>query len=140
MSYTKIWLHCVWTTKNRQPWMIKPFREKILHHIKENAIEKDIYIDSINGYLEHIHCLISLKRDQNIAECLQLIKGESSFWINNNKLLNNKFYWQDDYFAVSVGQSQLNKLRTYISNQEEHHQKRSFADEYKEFMQKYGFE
>ncbi len=140
MSYTKIWVHCVWSTKNRELLLTKNIREKVFTHIKENAADKGIYIEIVNGYTDHIHCLISLKRKQNIADCLQLIKGESSFWINNNRLVNNKFKWQDDYFAVSVSQSQLNKLRKYISNQEKHHQKISFADEYKEFMNKYGFE
>jgi putative transposase len=140
MSYPRIWVHCVWTTKNREPLLTKNIREKVFTHIKENAADKGIYIDIVNGYTDHIHCLISLKRKQNIADCLQLIKGESSFWINNNKLVNNKFKWQDDYFAVSVSQSQLNKLREYISNQEKHHQQKSFASEYKEFMNKYGFE
>jgi len=140
MSYTKIWVHCVWTTKNRELLLRKNTREKVFTHIKENAADKGIYIDIVNGYSDHIHCLISLKRKQNIADCLQLIKGESSFWINSNKLVNKKFKWQDDYFAVSVSQSQLNKLRDYISNQEKHHQKKSFDDEYKEFMNKYGFE
>jgi|SRR6056297_481116 len=140
MSYTKIWVHCVWTTKNRELLLTKNTREKVFTHIKENAADKGIYIDIVNGYSDHIHCLISLKRKQNIADCLQLIKGESSFWINSNKLVNKKFKWQDDYFAVSVSQSQLNKLRDYISNQEKHHQKKSFDDEYKEFMNKYGFE
>lgn len=140
MSYTKIWVHCVWTTKYRKPLLIKNIREKIFTHIKENAADKGIYIDIVNGYTDHIHCLISLKRKQNIADCLQLIKGESSFWINNHKLLNKKFKWQDDYFAVSVSQSQVDQLRDYISNQEKHHQRKSFDDEYKEFMNKYGFE
>jgi len=140
MSYTKIWVHCVWTTKYREPLLIKNVREKMFTHIKENAANKGIYIDIVNGYTDHVHCLISLKRKQNIADCLQLIKGESSFWINNNKLLNKKFKWQDDYFAVSVSQSQVDQLRDYISNQEKHHQKKSFDDEYKEFMNKYGFE
>ena len=69
MSYTKIWVHCVWTTKYREPLLIKKVREKFFTHIKENAADKGIYIDIVNGYTDHVHCLISLKRKQNIA-CL----------------------------------------------------------------------
>lgn len=71
---------------------------------------------------------------------MQLIKGESSFWINKNQLTQQKFDWQDEYFAVSVSESILDKVRNYIKNQEEHHRKKSFQEEYDEFLEKYGFE
>tara|TARA_R110000737_G_scaffold353433_2_gene405295 strand:- start:13835 stop:14065 length:231 start_codon:yes stop_codon:yes gene_type:complete len=71
---------------------------------------------------------------------MQLIKGESSFWINKNKLTQEKFEWQDEYFAVSVSESKLNKVRDYIRNQEEHHKRNTFQEEYEAFIIKYGFE
>ena len=111
----------------------------ILSHIKSNAKEKNIYIDFINGVTEHIHCIISLNKDQTISKIMNLIKGESSFWINKNKLTKMKFEWADEYFAVSVGESQLNKVREYIKNQEQHHKTKSWEQECKEFMEKYGF-
>ena len=70
---------------------------------------------------------------------MQLIKGESSFWVNQHKLTRIKFQWQDEYFAVSVSESQVNAVRKYIQNQEEHHSEKSFTQEYDEFIQKYGF-
>ena len=70
----------------------------------------------------------------------QLIKGESSFWLNNQKLLLDKFQWQDDYFAISVSQSQLSTVVNYIKKQEEKHGKESFLDEVDEFVKIYGFE
>jgi len=78
--------------------------------------------------------------DQTIQKIMQLIKGESSFWINKNQLTQQKFEWQDEYFAVSVSESFLDKVRNYIKNQEEHHRKKSFQEEYDEFLEKYGFE
>jgi putative transposase len=84
--------------------------------------------------------LISLGVDQTIQKVVQLIKGESSFWINNNKLCQEKFEWQDEYFAVSVSESMVDTVRNYIKNQEEHHSKQTFLEEYKEFMAKYKFE
>ena len=69
-----------------------------------------------------------------------LLKGESSYWINKNKLIRQKFEWQDEYFAVSVSESAVNHVRDYIKNQEEHHKKRSFQQEYDEFMRNYGFD
>jgi len=140
MGYIKIWVHLVWTTKNREPLLSKEVRNLLFEHIRENAKSKDIFIDFINGYLEHIHCLISLKSCQNIDKILMLLKGESSYWINKNNLIKTKFEWQDEYFAVSVSDSAVNKVRDYIKNQEEHHKKKSFEEEYNEFMQKYGFD
>lgn len=139
MGYTKIWIHLVWATKSREPFLSKDVRQKIFTHIRENAKEKDIYIDFINGHIDHVHVLISLGADQAISKIVQLIKGESSYWINKNKLVPQKFEWQDDYFAVSVSESGVNKVREYIKHQEEHHQKKTFHQEYDEFMQKYGF-
>ncbi len=72
-------------------------RKEVFQHVKQNAEEKDIWLDCINGYHEHTHCLIALQKEQTISKVAQLIKGESSFWINQNKLTANKFNWQDDY-------------------------------------------
>ena len=140
MGYVKIWVHLVWSTKNREPVLNYESRKIIFGHIRENAEKKGIYLDFINGYLEHVHCLISLSSGQNIDKIIMLLKGESSFWINRNKIFNKKFEWQDEYFGVSVGESVVNKVRNYIKNQEEHHNKKSFQEEYQEFMDKYGFE
>ncbi|MEM0577042.1 IS200/IS605 family transposase [Flavobacterium polysaccharolyticum] len=140
MPFVKVYLHCVWSTKNRIPYLDSiELRQKVWNHIRENAIQKGIYIDFINGYSDHCHCLISLGVDQNIQKVIQLIKGESSFWINKNELTKEKFQWQEEYFAVSVSESILDKVRDYIKNQEEHHKKKSFQEEYDEFILKYGF-
>jgi putative transposase len=140
MGYIKIWVHLVWTTKNREPILTSGIRQKLFSHIRENAAEKGIYVDFINGYLDHVHCLISLGPGQNIDKILMLIKGESSFWVNKNRICNKKFEWQSDYFAVSVSESGIIRVREYIKNQERHHRKRSFQEEFNEFMLKYRFD
>jgi len=140
MPYIKIWIHLVWATKNRQHYLNKEIRQQVFEHIKENAQTKGIFIDHINGYVEHVHCLVSLNSDQNIATIANLLKGESSFWINKNKLTKTKFGWQDEYFAASVSHSQVDKVRQYIRNQEEHHKKKTFQQEYDEFVSKCEFE
>ncbi|MCK7539480.1 MAG: IS200/IS605 family transposase [Marinilabiliales bacterium] len=137
MGYIKIWVHLVWTTNRREPFLTNEFRQDIFSHILENAKEKGIYIDFINGYHDHVHCLISLGSGQNIDKILMLLKGESSHWINKNKLLPKKFAWQEEYFAASVSESAVNRVREYIKNQEIHHAKKSFNDEYREFIRKY---
>ena len=141
MPYIKVYIHFVWSTKNREPFLdSKELRQKVWHHIKENAKEKGIFIDFINGYQEHCHCLISLGSDQTIEKTMQLIKGESSFWINKNSLTKGKFGWQDEYFAVSVSESVIDRVREYIKNQEAHHSHKSYNEEYDEFINRYGFE
>jgi putative transposase len=139
MSYVKIWVHLVFSTKNHEPLMFKETRTSIFNHILENARKKKIWIDHVGGHSDHIHCLISLGKDQSISNVSQLIKGESSFWINKNRLIRN-FSWQDDYFAVSISESQVHKVRKYIQSQEQHHKKKTFDEEVKEFLEKYGWE
>jgi putative transposase len=141
MPFVKVYIHLVWSTKNRVPFLnSKELRLEVWNHIRENAQKKEIFLDFINGYSDHCHCLISLGVNQTIEKTVQLLKGESSFWINKNRMTKEKFEWQDEYFAVSVSESMLDKTREYIKNQEEHHQKKTFQDEYEEFISKYGFE
>ena len=140
MPFIKVYIHFVWSTKNRYPYLdSKELRLKVWNHIRENAKEKRIFIDFINGYNDHCHCLISLGVDQTIQKVVQLIKGESSFWINKHNLTAEKFEWQDEYFAVSVSESILKNVREYIKNQEEHHLRKTFQQEYDEFNRKYSF-
>lgn len=82
--------------------------------MKENAEAKGIYLDSINAVCDHVHCLISLGSTQNIAKLIELIKGESSYWYNKQDF-GNKLYWQDNYFAVSVSESHIEKVRNIYS-------------------------
>ncbi len=139
MSFVKIWVHLVFSTQNREPWLTKTIRQDVQKHIIENCRDKEIFLQAINGYTDHLHCLISLGKDQSISKVAQLIKGESSFWINKNKLTPGQFAWQDDYFAVSVSESQVQQVANYIKKQEDHHAKRSFTQEVHEFMTKYGW-
>ena len=140
MPYIKVYIHFVWSTKNRVPFLkTKEVRQKVWTHIKENARKKGIYIDFVNGYTDHCHCLVSLGANHTIQKVIQLIKGESSFWINKEQLTQEKFQWQSEYFAVSVSESSINRVRNYIKNQERHHSKKTFQEEYDEFILKYNF-
>ena len=140
MPWVRVWIHFVWSTKDREPFLKDEIRLNVFKHIRENAREKGIHIDFSNGYVDHVHCLISLGTDQTIEKIMQLIKGESSFWINKNALSKTKFGWQDEYFAVSVSETNLEAVRRYIANQEEHHRSKSFEDEFEGFMKRAGFQ
>ena len=140
MAQVRIWIHAVWGTKNRSPFMQnKSKRIDLFKHIKSNAKEKKIYLDFINGEADHVHGLISMGCDQNIAQIMKLLKGESSHFANEKNLFDVAFDWADDYYAASVSQSHADKVRTYIKNQEEHHRHKTFEEECHQFMAQYGF-
>ena len=84
MPYVRIWVHLIWSTKNRTKILNEGLREKVLSHIKENASKKSVYLDTIDCVEDHVHCLVSPKSDQTISVVAQLLKGESSHWINEN--------------------------------------------------------
>jgi putative transposase len=141
MPHHRSYHHFVRSTKNRKPLLAtRELREKLWQHIKENAKEKNITIDVINGYTDHFHCIVSFKTEDSAARIMQLIKGESSWWINKNKLLTEKFEWQDEYFCIGICDSSLDAVRQYVLNQEEHHRHKTFQEEYEQLMRRYGFE
>ena len=139
MPYVRIWVHLIWSTKNREKIITKNLKPLLLKHILDNAKEKKIYVDQINCVQDHCHLLVSLGATQSISKVAFLLKGESSHWINDNKLLRGYFEWQDEYIAVSISESHVGKVRQYISNQEEHHRKKTFAEEFDLLIKKYGF-
>ena len=126
MPFARIWVHLIWSTKNRQPLITKKLKPQLLKHIRENAWQKKIFLDQINCVEDHCHALISLGTEQTISKVTRLIKGESSHWINSNHLISGVFEWQDEYIAVSVSDSMIDKIRYYIKIQEKHHLKETF--------------
>jgi len=139
MSWVRIWIHLVFATKNRELFLTKEIRDNLYPHIMDNCKKKEIWLESVNGHSDHLHCLISLGREQSISNVAQLIKGESSHWLNTNQLTQTKFAWQDDFWAVSVSESHVGKVKDYISIQEEHHKERTFTNEIEDFVKKYGW-
>lgn len=133
-------IHFIWATKNRMPIITDELKPLLLSHIKQNTIKKGIFIDTLNCVENHIHLLVSLGTEQTISKVAMLIKGESSFWVNKEKLTKQKFEWQDEYIALSVSESAIDKARQYIINQKEHHKKKTFTQEYEEFLNVHGFD
>jgi REP element-mobilizing transposase RayT len=118
MPFTRILIHAVWATKDRLILMNKKDKDVICEHILSYSSSKGIHLININGYQNHLHCLLSLSSDQNIATIMNLIKGESSHWANKNLQLSEKFGWQDEYFAVSVSQSHFDVVNNYINSKQ----------------------
>ncbi|MGA9406595.1 MAG: IS200/IS605 family transposase [Bacteroidota bacterium] len=136
-TYYKLWIHLIWSTKDRQPIMQKEFRWKIFNHINQKAKEEGYHLDAINGAADHVHCLMSIRPKYSISEIVNKLKGESSHWINHEGIIPTRFVWQGGFAAFSVSESQLGKVRAYIHNQERHHQRMPFEVEVKKFLKLY---
>ncbi len=103
-----------------------------------NVNHQKVY--SINGMPDHVHILLSTKPNCLLSDLMRDIKASSSKWINDNKFVIGKFQWQEGFGAFSVSQSQVDKVIAYINNQEKHHQKLSFKEEYTGLLKSYKIE
>jgi REP element-mobilizing transposase RayT len=140
-TITKLWLHLVFSTKDRQSLIKSDFELKLYSHIKEKLnTQFKCYVQAINGTSNHIHILFLLNPDHIIQNIVQNIKGESSHWVNQNKLMENKFAWQTGYCVFSISQSSVEAVEKYIANQKQHHHKMTFEEEFNAFIKKYGID
>jgi len=139
-SYSRCWLHLIWETLRREPMLDKRVAAKASTNLTEYSRAKGIYM-KINFFnADHTHALIDLPTNITIEQVVQLLKGGSSHWINEQKILRGKFAWGRGYGAFSVSQSDAERVAKYIAGQEEHHRQKTFADEYERFVQRYGLE
>jgi len=136
-SFTQIYIHYVFIAKSRMEYFKPEYKKKIYPYIVGIAKEHHCYIHSINGGIDHIHILLSLAADKSIAQIAQLLKGNCSKHINDEKLYPFRFEWQAGYGAFSVSQSNLDRVKQYIDNQETHHQKVKLREEYLSLLNKY---
>ena len=111
-----------------------------MDHIRNYGKQNKINIVEINGVGNHIHLMINQKPVQSASQIANLIKGESSHWVNSNDIISLKFAWQEGFSVFSVSPSHIQRLRKYIINQEEHHRKMTYEDEVKKFLDFYGIE
>ena len=109
-------------------------------NLSEYALENGIYMKINYFNTDHTHTLIDLPTNLSIEQSIQLLKGSSSHWINQNRLVRGRFSWGRGYGAFSVSHSDVGRVAKYIADQESHHRKRTFEDEYQLFVEKYGLE
>lgn len=137
-SYNKIWIHAIWSTKNRAA-LIHPHQEETVYSfIKKQFEELGCKVSLINGMPDHIHCLFLLNPQKSIAEVVKQIKGSSSHYLNQEEGDREKFAWQIGYAAFSVSESVFKKAFYYIRNQKEHHAKIKFEQEFDQFLKLNG--
>ncbi len=137
-SYSHCWLHLIWATLNRERMLAPAAAAKVSGFLSQYAEKNGIYMTINYVNPEHVHALIDLPTGKSIEEVVKLLKGGSSHWINEQKLVNGKFAWGRGYGAFSVSQSSLDEVCAYIARQQEHHRTKSFAEEYERFVEVYG--
>ena len=147
-TFSQIYIQTVFAVSGRLSLITQDFKEELYKYITGIVRKQDQKLISINGMADHLHILIGLRPAMALADLVRDIKSDSSEWINKRKLARGKFGWQEGYGAFSYGHSQLDTIIRYIQNQEKHHRRRSFKDEYLallckfeiEFKEKYVFE
>ena len=139
-TYASLYVHLVFSTKDRQPTLHADFRERIWRYLGGIARGEEMRAIEVGGAADHIHALLSLAPTLAPATVAKLLKGNSSKWINESLDLPTRFEWQEGYGAFSVGVSQIDRTVTYIRDQEQHHRKKSFQEEYLGFLKKHGIQ
>ena len=138
--YSKVWVHLAWATLACEPMLSKSAAANASVCLTDYSKQKNIYLKINYFNPDHVHTLIDLPTNLCVEEAVQLFKGGSSRWINEQTLIPGRFSWGRGYGAFSVSESAVAEVAAYIVNQEEHHRKRSFTDELKLFVERYGLE
>ena len=137
-TYVSCLLHCVWSTKNRQPLLTPEIAARLYPYMGGIAKENGFHILASGGVADHVHSIFSLPSTLTIAKAVQLVKGGASKWIHEE--FGTEFEWQEGYGAFSVSISGLEATREYIANQEQHHTRLTFQEEYRAFLVRHGIE
>ncbi|PYS20693.1 MAG: IS200/IS605 family transposase [Acidobacteria bacterium] len=136
-TFSQIYIQTVFAVNNRQSLIAPEFKEELFKYITGIVRNQKQKLIAINGMPDHIHILIGLRPAIALADLVQEIKADSTNFIDKKQLVHGRFSWQEGYGAFSYGHSQLNTIIRYIQNQERHHQKRSFKDEYLTLLRKF---
>ena len=139
-TFSQIYIQYVFAVKGRENLLQKAWRDDVFKYMSGIIKGKNQKPIIVNGVADHVHVFVGLKPSMCISDLIRDIKNNSSNFINENKFLKGKFSWQEGYGAFSYGHSQLNDVYQYILNQEEHHRRRSFREEYLDFLQKFEIE
>jgi len=139
-TYTQLYIHGVFAVKYREA-IIQPSWEERLHKYITGIVQNNGHkMIAINFMPDHLHYFVGLNPNQSISQMMQLVKGDSSEFINSKGFTNRKFQWQEGFGAFSNSRSQIDDVVKYILNQKEHHSKKTFKEEYREILKEYGVE
>ncbi len=136
-TFSQLYIQTVFAVKGRENLIHKKWRDELHKYISGIIKGKDQKCIIVNGVADHIHCFIGLKPSMSISDLMRDVKNNSSKFINDKGFVKSKFSWQEGYGAFSYSHSQIEQVYNYILNQERHHQKKTFKEEYLEFLVKY---
>ena len=139
-TYTQIYIQLVFAVSGRQSLINSSFKETLFKYIGGTMRNADQKLLAINGMPDHVHILVGLKPSLAISDLVKDIKVASSRFINDKKLVRGRFSWQEGFGAFSYSQSHMSKVASYIENQERHHARRSFKDEYLSMLKSFQIE
>jgi REP element-mobilizing transposase RayT len=139
-TYTQLYIHFVFAVKYRAALLDGSWDERLRLYITAITQNNGHKMLAINNMPDHLHMFIGLNPAQSLSELMRLVKGDSSEWINKQKLTSVKFQWQEGYGAFSYNKSQIDKVVKYILNQQEHHKKESFLDEYRQLLKNFDID
>jgi REP element-mobilizing transposase RayT len=137
-SLARLWTHLIFSTKERFPFLSDPSVRADMHAYLATVLRThDCPTLIVGGCSDHVHALFSLSRNHSIAQIVKEVKRTSSAWIKTVERRYSKFHWQNGYGAFSVCQSHIEPVRTYVMNQEQHHRKTTFQEEFRAFLERY---
>jgi len=139
-TYTSLHYHIVFSTKNRDPFLVETVRQRLFAYLGGIARENGMNALEVGGMTDHVHLLLSIPASLAVSKAVQLIKGGSSHWLKVTFPSMIDFAWQDGYAAFTVSQSQLNDTQAYIRSQPEHHRTKTFIEEYRAFLARHRIE
>ena len=139
-TYTQLYFHIVFAVQGRSNLISKEWKNELYKYITGIVSNKGQRMLQINGMPDHVHILMGTKANCNLSDIVRDLKANSSKWINEKQFIRGKFSWQTGFGAFTVSQSQLDKIIDYIVHQEQHHQKKSFKEEYIDFLKAYKIE
>ena len=139
-TYTQIYIHYVFAVQNRLGLIQNRWRDELYKYMTGTITNKGHKLLQIGGMPDHVHTLVSMSPKQSPSDLMADIKRSSSLWINEKRLVMGKFSWQEGYGAFSYGKSQIPDVANYIEHQETHHKKRTFMEEYLEFLKLFEIE
>ena len=133
-TYTQLYTHFVFAVQNRPSLISESWQRDLYKYMNGIIKEQGHRPYAINGPSNHVHILVSMSPNQSSSDLVYYIKRSSSLWINEKKLVPGKFSWQEGFGAFSYGKSQIPKIVAYIENQQKHHMKKTFHEEYIAFL------
>jgi putative transposase len=139
-TYPALYYHVVFSTKNREPWMDRTIRPRVWAYMGGVARENRMMAMEVGGVADHVHLLLSLPATASVADAVKHIKGGSSRWLKEAFPNLSAFAWQDGYGAFTESRARIDEVCEYIRAQEEHHRTKTFAEEYREFVERNGIE